>query len=211
MRYRPRDKSCRIAAICPRLPRSRTHILTIHILERFLMQANGFTLLELAIALAVLACLAILLDVSLGNIVANGHIHKEVNALFHGIHLARKESVVRRRVVSVCPSLDGQTCDATFDWSRSWIVFANHDRDDPPVRDFGEPLLYLHRVSPAVRIRANRLGFSLRSTDLRATNGTLRVCDRQNRVAARAVVISYTGRPRSALHDSRGDPYHCDY
>lgn len=173
------------------------------------MRLNGFTLFELAITLAVLACLAALLYPNLDRVAANNRIHAEINALFHGIHLARKESVVRRRVVSLCPSPDGVSCLATYDWPRFWIVFENRDRDEPPVRDEGEALLYVHETGSTVRIRANRRGFSLRSTDLRATNGTIRVCDRENRVPARAIVISYTGRPRVALADSRGDPLNC--
>ena len=173
------------------------------------MKLNGFTLFELALTLALVACLATLLYSGLGKVAANNRVHAEINALFHGIHLARKESVVRRRVVSLCPSPDGRRCIATYDWPRFWIVFENRDRDEPPVRDLDEALLYVHETSPALRLRANRRGFSLRSTDLRATNGTIRVCDLEQRVAARAVVISYTGRPRVAVTDSRGDPYDC--
>jgi type IV fimbrial biogenesis protein FimT len=173
------------------------------------VKINGFTFFELVLTLALLACLATLFYANLGKVAANNRIHTEINALFHGIHLARKESVVRRRVVSLCPSPDGSRCVATYDWPRFWIVFENRDRDEPPVRDAQEALLYVHETRPAVRIRANRMGFSLRSTDLRATNGTIRVCDRENRVPARAIVISYTGRPRVALTDSRGDAYEC--
>lgn len=173
------------------------------------MQGKGFTLFELAIVLTLLAILASLLYSGLGKVVANNNIHREINALFHAIHLARKESVVRRRVVSLCPSDDGSTCSAALEWSRFWILFENRDRDDPPIRDPGEPLLHQHESGLNIRIHANRRGFSLRSTDLRATNGTIRVCDHQSRVPARAVVVSYTGRPRIALADSRGNPFHC--
>lgn len=173
------------------------------------MQGKGFTLLELAIVLALLAILASLLYSGLGRVVANNNIHREINALFHAIHLARKESVVRRRVVSLCPSEDGATCSAVLEWPRFWILFENGDRDDPPIRDPGEPLLHHHEIGTDIRILANRRGFSLRSTDLRATNGTIRVCDRHRRVPARALVVSYTGRPRIALEDSRGNPFRC--
>jgi type IV fimbrial biogenesis protein FimT len=133
----------------------------------------------------------------------------EVNALFHAIHLARKESIMRRRVVSLCPSHDGQNCGPRTDWSSGWIMFENKDRDTPPRVDEGEPVLQWHRVAGQVNVQANRRAFTLRSTVLRATNGTLVVCDRQNRVPAKGLVISYTGRPRVAFRRTDGKPYAC--
>ena len=65
----------------------------------------------------------------------------EVDAIFHAVHLARKESIVRRRAVTLCPSVDSENCTAGFDWSDGWIMFANLDRDAPAMRDAGEPLL----------------------------------------------------------------------
>ena len=44
---------------------------------------------------------------------------------------------------------------------------------------------------------------------LRATNGTLVVCDARDRAEARAVIVSYTGRPRVAWEDAAGKPYDC--
>lgn len=88
-------------------------------------------------------------------------------------------------------------------------MFANIDRDDPPAVDPGEPILKRHVVGDTVRIHANRRGFTLRATELRATNGTLIFCDREERVEPRALVVSYTGRPRVTREDSRGRPYAC--
>jgi type IV fimbrial biogenesis protein FimT len=173
-------------------------------------QANkGFTLYELLLTLALVAIICGLALPSFGKITANGRLRTEVNALFHAVHLARQESVVRRNVVSICPSVDGASCTATLDWSDGWIMFNNIDRDDPPARDPGEALLQVHRAAPEVRITANRRGFTLRSTELRATNGTIVVCDPAARVTPRALVISYTGRPRVALADTRGNAYAC--
>ena len=46
-------------------------------------------------------------------------------------------------------------------------------------------------------------------TQLRATNGTFVVCDEAGRVPPRALVVSYTGRPRVAMETPRGEPYSC--
>ncbi len=116
---------------------------------------------------------------------------------------------MRRRIVSICPSLDGQSCEAALDWSSGWLMFENADRDEPPERDAGEALLQAHQVGENVRIMANRRGFTLRATQKRATNGTFIVCDRSDRAVPVALVISYTGRPRVTQETRRGEPYRC--
>ncbi|MDH4049284.1 MAG: GspH/FimT family pseudopilin [Gammaproteobacteria bacterium] len=169
----------------------------------------GFTLYELLMTLGLVAVIVTLGLPSFGSILAGSRLRAEANALFEAVHLARKESIVRRRAVTLCPSLDGQNCDPLNDWSVGWMRFVNTDRDDPPVRDPDEPVLHYHIVQPGTLIDSNRRGFTLRSTELRATNGTLVVCDPAERAAARAVVVSYTGRPRVARQDSRGQAYRC--
>ena len=116
---------------------------------------------------------------------------------------------MRRQVVSICPSSDGTQCRPGRDWSAGWIMFSNYDNDSPPQVDPDEPILQVHRVSAAVRLTANRRAFTLRATVKRATNGTIVACDIHSRVPARALIISYTGRPRVALKNTRGQPYTC--
>jgi type IV fimbrial biogenesis protein FimT len=169
----------------------------------------GFSLYELLLALLLIAVLGGIAVPSFATIVANGRIRAEIDALFHAVHLARKESIMRRTVVSICPSTDSHDCSAKLDWSSGWIMFNNLDRDEPPRLDPGEAVLQVHRGRPHVRIIANRRGFTLRATSKRATNGTLVVCDYKSRATARALVISYTGRPRVAIEDRRGKPYSC--
>ena len=116
---------------------------------------------------------------------------------------------MRRRVVSLCPSIDAVSCQPGKDWSSGWLMFANHDGDDPPQIDAGEPLLQVHAVAESIRITTNRRGFTLRATQKRATNGTIVVCDMANRIPPKALVVSYTGRPRVAQKTTRGTPYAC--
>ena len=170
---------------------------------------QGYSLYELIVTTLVIATLVSLGVPSFSTILARQRQRVEVDALFHAIHLARKESIMRRRVVSLCPSEDGASCKPGKDWSNGWIMFENSDRDSPPRVDAGEALLQHHQVRANVRIRANRKGFTLRSVFLRATNGTFIVCDRGGRIPARALVVSYTGRPRVASHTTSGEPYSC--
>jgi type IV fimbrial biogenesis protein FimT len=169
----------------------------------------GYSLYELLMTLTLVALIIGIGLPSFSTIVARAGMRVEIDALFHAIHVARKESIMRKRIVSLCPSLDGQSCAPGRDWSSGWLMFENTDRDEPPRRDSGEPLLQTHKVGENVRIMANRRGFTLRATQKRATNGTFIVCDRSDRAVPVALVISYTGRPRVTQETRRGEPYNC--
>jgi len=169
----------------------------------------GYSLFELVMTLGLVALLTTIGLPSLGSLAADKYLRTEVDALFHAIYLARTESIARRRVVSICPSLDGQYCDPSYDWSNGWILFVNKGMKDPLRRDDDEVVLRHHQVSETSRITANRKGFSLRATELRATNGTIVFCDRAGRAESRALVVSYTGRPRVTRKNRAGKAYAC--
>ena len=169
----------------------------------------GFSLLELLLTIALAALILGLGLPSFGKLGARTRQGVAIDALFHAVHLARKESITRRQVVSLCPSFDGRRCTPGTDWSGGFLMFENRDRDEPPQVDRDEPVLQRHAAPENLVITANRRGFTLRATFRRATNGTIVVCDRAARVPPKALVISYTGRPRVALETPRGTPYAC--
>ena len=173
------------------------------------MNTAGYSLLEL---MMIVALVAVMLGLGLPELSRLGARQKqsvEINALFHAIHLARKESIVRRRVVSLCPSFDGQTCTPGRDWSAGFLMFENTDRDEPPQVDPGEPILRRHRAAETIRITANRRGFTLRAVFKRATNGTFVICDQANRIRPKALIVSYTGRPRVSFETPSRRPANC--
>ena len=171
--------------------------------------AGGYSLYELIITVGLVALVISLGVPSFGSMLADHRLRVEVDALFHAVHLARKESVVRRRAVTLCPSRDGQNCEPGFDWSDGWIMFVNLDRDAPAARDLDEPLLQRFSGILPNQVVANRRSFSFRTTALRATNGTFIFCDKARRAAARALIVSYTGRPRVSRIDRSGNSYKC--
>lgn len=168
-------------------------------------RARAFTLYELLVTLALLAILATIALPSFSILAAKSRQTTEINALFHAFHQARKESIMRRRVVSLCPSLDGKTCAQSTDWSAGWLLFY----DPAGTGRTGDGIVTRHTVSGSVRIVANRRLFTARGTQKRATNGTFVFCDRRSRTSPKALVVSYTGRPRVAERRVDGSAWSC--
>lgn len=165
---------------------------------------HGMTLYELLVSLSVVAVLASAALPAFSILSAKSRQYTEITALFHAIHRARKASIVQRREVSLCPSDDGATCADRADWSAGWILYF------VPSEGKGNDVIVLaHDVADSVRVTANRRAFTLRATARRATNGTFVVCDRLGRIPPKALVVSYTGRPRVATARPDGRPYAC--
>lgn len=172
-------------------------------------QNRGFTIYEILITATLIIVIAGVSLPLFDRTVARNLQRVELNTLFGAIHLARKESILKRRVVSICPTIDFKQCGSRQDWSSGWLMFENSDRDSPPTVDAGENILKRHQVAENITISANRRAFTLRATFLRATNGTFVVCDNADRVPPKALVVSYTGRPRVTDHTTRGELYSC--
>jgi len=79
----------------------------------------------------------------------------------------------------------------------------------PPERSAAEPLIYAHVPELTGTIVGNRPFFEFRPLMRRSTNGTVVFCDRRGTPAARAVIVSYTGRPRVDQVDPDGNPLVC--
>ena len=73
---------------------------------------GGYSLFELLVTLFLAATLLGLALPSLDGLIADKRLRSEADALFHAVHVARKASITRRRVVSICPSSDGRSCSA---------------------------------------------------------------------------------------------------
>jgi len=174
--------------------------------QRFL---RAFTLLEVLTTVLIIGVLLSLAVPSFAKSLARSRQSAEINALFHAFYLARKESIRRRALVSLCPTNDQRSCAPGRDWSDGWLMFENTARSDPPVMAPGAPLILAHTSTRELRITANRRGFTSRGIHKRATNGTLVFCDPKGRIAPRALVVSYTGRPRIADRRQDGRSYDC--
>jgi len=161
-----------------------------------MLRSSGYTLLELLITLAVGAVLVTLAIPAFTGLVLDSRLTTAVNRFVHGMYVARHEALKSGADVALCRSPSGKQCTQVGRWETGFIVFLNRDRDDPPRVDKGEPILQVEGALPAGSILANRSAFVFRPWG-RSVNGTLTFCDRRGTGRARAVVVSYTGRPRA--------------
>lgn len=171
-------------------------------------RTDGWTLPETLAALAVVALLAAATP-ALRGLLLDARMTSAVNSLVHAIHLARQQAHVSLRDVVVCRGAAGVQCAPAGNWSSGWLVFVNFDRDDPPVIDPGEPVLHATDPQSLRSVQSNRRAFVMRPFSLRATNGTVVFCDERGTAHARAVIVSYTGRPRAATRSAGGRPLTC--
>ena len=176
---------------------------------RVMRRRPGFTLIEMLLALAVMAVLIAIAVPSFEALLLESRLTSAVNALVHAVHLARVVAHQEIRNVVVCRTDDGGGCAAAGNWNSGWIVFVNDDGDDPPVVDPGETVRHAVQPLAVPSILSNRRAYVVRPMDRRATNGTVTFCDRRGVPSARAVVISYTGRPRVTSRSASGRALAC--
>lgn len=94
-------------------------------------RASGLTLIELLIALVVLATTLSVVTPPFQNLRHSNRIWAESNRFLGAINLARSEAVMRNLPVSICPSAMAVTGEASCSgtYAGGWIVFANADKD----------------------------------------------------------------------------------
>jgi len=170
---------------------------------------SAMTLLELLLALAILSIVFVTAVPGLDTLLMNVRMQNNVNELMHSLYNGRQNANATGTSTALCGSNDGRQCSTTGDWTRGWLLFANADDDDPPRIDPGETVLAGNQLSAQLRLYANRDAFVMRPFGLRNTNGTLVWCDRRGAADARAVIVSFTGKPRSSSTTAGGLPLTC--
>jgi type IV fimbrial biogenesis protein FimT len=159
---------------------------------------RGFSLLELMVALAIAAILITVGGAALRETTLNARRTAALNGLLRAVHAARAEALRSGREVVLCArapaSADCAGDDA--DWAAGWLLFVNEDGDRPATVDAGEPVLLEEGPHGGSSILGNRSAFRFPPFNRRSTNGTLVYCDDRGPASARALIVSFTGRPR---------------
>jgi type IV fimbrial biogenesis protein FimT len=87
------------------------------------LRQGGVTLIELMIAIFVLAILATLAVPNFRDAMHRGQVRTATVALAGSFAYARAEAVTRGTFVSVCPSTTGDACTGSAAYESGWIVY----------------------------------------------------------------------------------------
>lgn len=95
-------------------------------------EIRGFTLVELAVTLAVAAILLALATPSFAELLRRNRLAAANNELVTALQIARAEALRRGRPVSVCASSDERSCAGSKDWATGWVVFEDNVTSGTP-------------------------------------------------------------------------------
>jgi type IV fimbrial biogenesis protein FimT len=167
------------------------------------MDGRGFTLVELLIALALAAAVAVTGIPSLREFLRDCERTATVQALLQAVHSARRLAALSGHRVELCPTRNGEDCSGDLLWDGNLLL------RPAPGSELTPRVLPSQVRRPPQTVRANRSALTFAPLRPSATTATITVCDDRGPRAALAIVVSRTGRPRVAARDASGDPWSC--
>jgi type IV fimbrial biogenesis protein FimT len=171
---------------------------------------SAFTLIELLATLTIAGIIAISAAPSLQNLLMDNRMVTRVNDFMAHLSLARSEAVHRGARVVLCPSNDQQNCATHSAWHEGWIVFVDdnanrrHENEETILR-----LKSTENDSFTIKSGNHQPVVFQPQGGSGGTNDTFTFCDTRGPLKARAIVLSNSGRPRSAHHRRAGTPLIC--
>jgi type IV fimbrial biogenesis protein FimT len=155
----------------------------------FVQARHGFTLIELMVAIAVLAILLAIAVPSFYNVLLGSKLGGYANELVGSVNVARSEAIKRNAQITLCVSSNGTSC-TTGGWESGWLVLNAAT---------GEIILRQPAATSGIQITDTLTGaisIAFTPTGVGATQATLRVCRATPSVGPqeRVVTISATGR-----------------
>lgn len=166
-----------------------------------IVRSRGQTLTELLTVLAVIAIVAGAAVPAFTGLVLDSRRNAALTTAMHAVNLARQLAAIRGEAIRLCGTQDAYQCSGRTDWSTGLLI-AND----------GENLrrsLPLAAASRVPRIRSNRAIVRFEGDSSFASPATLTICDRRGATAARALIISRSGRPRISERDASDRPLTC--
>jgi len=162
--------------------------------------ANGFTLIELMVAVAVLGILLAIGIPSFQATMTSSQLTTQANEFLASLASARSEAIKNGSRATVCRSATNNACDGAS-WSDGWMVWVDSNRNN--ALDAPGEVVSQHRPPQGLTIlnngSLNPIVFRSDGT-LNGLPGTLRICRPTTAVPAnenaRDLVINVVGRAR---------------
>lgn len=145
---------------------------------------SGFTLIELMVAIAVLAIVLAAAIPSFSDITLRSKLRTYAADLVASAQLARSEAINRNGQVRMCVSSNGTSC-GSGSWEQGWIVL------------HGSTVIHRQQaIAASYRIISSEAAIVFQSSGVGATLVTLDVCRATPTVGAqgRRITVSATGR-----------------
>lgn len=163
---------------------------------------RGFSLIEMATSLATASAMLTVGVPSMQDYIVASHRSEASTSLYSALQKARMEAVAHNRVVTICiRSTDtASTCDLspTAKWHSGWMVYTSPNSTRPGKTETEAKVLSTQDAfANDLAISGNFGSTSLLQFDAygRANQSvSFTICDPQNRIQGRKVVVSPTGR-----------------
>lgn len=166
---------------------------------------RGFTLVELFATVAVAAVLAAVALPNLQDFIKNNARSTRINTLVTALNYARGDAVTRRRTNVVCTSADGSTCSGTNQFHTGIVVRTGGNLVRTFPMESNANYSFLGTFSGGAPL--SQVSFDATGMASGVANARFTYCDDRAEEAARAVVLSATGHPRTST-DANDDGIH---
>lgn len=160
----------------------------------------GFSLIELMVTIAVLAILVAVALPSFTHTIRNNQFQALQDSLLSAFQFARSEAINRNSAVSICPSVNGQSCSGNANWNNGWIIYQDSGAGNSSAI---EQILRVERLdvaltishsgapadlSPGLFIRYIPQGFAAYSAPIGAQ--AIRICDPEGNLPGVSIELS---------------------
>lgn len=175
---------------------------------------SGFTLIELMIAISLVAILLATAVPALEDFTNDARQTGAINDFVAAIHLARNTAITTNSRVTMCASASGTNCEFTA-WESGWIVFSDLNANGS--LDVGESIVSASAAVEGLNIQSGEFPAALMyrpngramTNALTGNSGEFAVCDFRGAAHAKVILVELSGRPRMSETRASGAPPNC--